>query len=99
MKETLPCFAQRVESIERSSDWSIMQSADAALLMKCCNAPDFIRRNIDTRREARGLPPLWSTRSDERRRPGARTSDKAGSKARLAQLKAFLAKARARQQR
>lgn len=99
MKQTLSCVAPGVEVIERSSDWSIMQSADAALRMKCRNAPDFIRRNIDTRREARGLPPLWRTRYDERRRPGSQTSSKAAPKALLEQLKAFLAKSRARQER
>jgi len=96
MKETVSRIGPGGAAIERACDWSMLQSADADLRMKCRNAPEFIRRNIDAYREARGLPPLWSTRADEQRRPGRRASSKARSEARLAQLKAFLAKARAR---
>ena len=96
MKETVSRIGPGGAAIERACDWSMAHATDEVLRIKCRNAPEFIRRNIDTQREARGLPPLWSTRADEQRRPGRRASSKARSEARLAQLKAFLTKARAR---
>lgn len=69
------------EMIERAS-WNDA-AADNALRLRCRTAPDFVRRNIDARREARGLRPLWP---DLARRA---TRDRAA--ATVARLRAFLA--------
>ena len=68
--------------VERAS---VMYGAtDVELRMRCRNAPDFVRANIDARREERGLPPLWPTL---RRRSKA---TRAGLHRRVQFLKAYL---------
>lgn len=73
--------------VERAS--VMCGATDVDLRMRCRNAPDFVRANIDTRREERGLPPLWPA-----------TSRAVGSSAALrlaiAKHKAFLTLARSR---
>jgi hypothetical protein len=44
--------------VERASVMS-MGLGDAEVRYRCRNAPDFVRANIDARRESRGLVPLW----------------------------------------
>jgi len=73
--------------VERAS---VMYGAtDVELRMRCRNAPDFVRANIDARREERGLPPLWPSL---RRTVGSR----AAMQLAIAKHKAFLTLARAR---
>jgi hypothetical protein len=55
---------------------------DAELRHRCRSAPEFIRANIDERRAARGLRPLW---------PGvAKRSAAASASRRVRFLKAYL---------
>jgi hypothetical protein len=44
--------------VERASVMCV-RLGDAELRYRCRNAPDFVRANIDARRESRGLSPLW----------------------------------------
>lgn len=68
--------------VERAS--VIYGATDVELRTRCRNAPDFVRANIDARREERGLPPLWP--SLRRRSPASR----AGLHRRVQVLKALL---------
>lgn len=43
---------------------------EAELRYRCRSAPEFVRANIDRRRESRGLLPLWP---ELRHRDGARS--------------------------
>jgi hypothetical protein len=80
--------------IERAGSPVAFTLADWEIRERCRNAPQFVRRNIDARREARGLPPLWERRSVDASRPRRRP---AGTPANVAKWKAFLALARSRQ--
>jgi hypothetical protein len=75
--------------IERAGWAGMNTSMDDVIRQRCRNAPPFVRRHIDARREARGLRPLWpdATRAA---RAHARAS------AAVARQKAFLASARSR---
>lgn len=65
--------------------WAGMNaSMDDVIRQRCRNAPQFVRRHIDARREARGLRPLWP---DAQR--AARSHARAA--AAIARHKAFLA--------
>jgi hypothetical protein len=55
---------------------------DVELRHRCRTAPDFVRANIDARRELRGLSPLWP---ELRRRDASRSMQR-----RVRTLKAFL---------
>jgi hypothetical protein len=56
--------------------------SDVELRHRCRSAPEFVRANIDERRAARGLRPLW---------PGvAKRSAAASASRRVRFLKAFL---------
>lgn len=74
--------------IEHAGSGREITLGDQELRERCRNAPLFIRRHIDARREARGLPPLWGSR-----RAGKQG---AGGAALVARMKSFLALARAR---
>lgn len=64
------------------------RAMDDVIRLRCRNAPVEIRRNIDARREARGLAPLWPSIS--RRNIAAR----ARAAATIKRLQAFLAETR-----
>jgi len=72
--------------VERAS-WQEAAVEDA-IRLRCRNAPEFVRRSIDARREARGLRPLWPNVS---RRAHARTRATAA----VSRLRAFLVSATA----
>lgn len=78
-------------SLIESAAWGI-GSMDDAIRLRCRNAPVEVRRNIDTRREARGLPRLWS---DTRPR---NVASRARAAAAVARLKAFLRDAHSRRE-
>ena len=63
------------------------QAGDCELRYRCRHAPEFIRVNIDARRESRGLPPLWPGLC----RRGGSARKAAGMPRRVRFLKAFLA--------
>lgn len=67
------------------------RAMDEVIRQRCRNAPVEIRRNIDAKREARGLRPLWPRIS--RRAIGVR----AKAAATVARMKAFMAAVAARQ--
>jgi len=72
---------------------------DAELRHRCRNAPDFVRKNIDARREERGLPPLWpaiAQRKTVATKPGHRRPAHQSASATIARLKAYVALQRAR---
>lgn len=60
------------------------ESGDAELRHRCRTAPEFVRANIDARRESRGLSPLWPGLSPRHR------AARAHAVATIARLKAFL---------
>jgi hypothetical protein len=63
-----------------------MQSGiEGEILYRCRNAPRHVKENIDARRAARGLQPLW-----------ARATRGRAARASVRRLKAFLAVARLR---
>jgi hypothetical protein len=75
---------------ERASWGGMTTMMDDVIRQRCRTAPLDVRRNIDTRREARGLRPLW---------PGVTRQPRARAAARLAVVRhrAFLALAQCRQ--
>lgn len=70
-------------SLIESAAWGI-GSMDDAIRQRCRTAPIEVRRNIDTNREARGLPRLWS---DTRPR---NVASRARAAATVARLRAFM---------
>jgi hypothetical protein len=80
--------AVMIERVERAS-WGVITSMDEGIRQRCRTAPLEVRRNIDRRREARGLRPLWP-RATRRARP------RATLRSLIARHKAFLALARAK---
>ena len=63
------------------------RAMDDVIRLRCRNAPVEIRRNIDARREARGLHPLWPGISRRAIATRARAA------ATVARMKAFMAAA------
>ena len=74
--------------VERASCGIAFSSSDDEIRLRCRNAPVEIRRNIDAKREARGLTPLWPSIS-------RRAHLRAGAAAAVARLRAFMAVANA----
>lgn len=73
--------------IERAGAGRPLAMADWEIRERCRNAPQFIRRNIDARREARGLPPLWGTPAGS---PTAHRQHSPGAASTVARWKAYL---------
>jgi hypothetical protein len=62
-KRVLSAAASMGGVIERAGASQAFTLADWEISERCRNAPPFIRRNIDAKREARGLRPLWGSRA------------------------------------
>lgn len=55
------------QPIERADSGLPLSLHDCEIRSRCRNAPLFVRRNIDARRAARGLPPLWGSDAEANR--------------------------------
>lgn len=75
--------------VEHAGSGQPITMAEREIRERCRTAPEFVRRHIDARREARGLRPLWG---DDARADRARARVATA----VARHRAFLAKAAAR---
>lgn len=87
MIRSMSHIGEHGEIIEHAGSGGPIAISDAELRERCRTAPLFIRRRMDARREARGLPPLWGSRAHGRR---------AAATGLVSRMRAFLATTRAR---
>lgn len=80
------------EIIEHAGSGRAISMSDEELRERCRTAPLSVRRQMDARREARGMPPLWGGRGGADGRSSPR---KIGALV-VARMRSYLALARAR---
>jgi hypothetical protein len=73
--------------VERAGSGQPIAMNEHEIRERCRTAPEWVRRHMDARREARGLRPLWGSRAQGRR---------AAATGLVSRMRSFLAMTRAR---